>query len=151
MAKKKIDPQDIAAATREHPYSLTQNVCTYNIVYDTALQSPFSPETDPLTFRRVGGQRQFVYADKNHAYHFVRRPPEGMDDMEFCCRPLEFQQQYQGYEIAAGIDGGSLKHLGGADSDLFQDKNGYYWQRGLLLQPADDLDEVREYLRLIKP
>ena len=45
----------------------------------------------------------------------------------------------------------SLKHLGGADSDLFQDKNGYYWQRGLLLQPADDLDEVREYLRLIKP
>ena len=53
MAKKKIDPQDIAAATREHPYSLTQNVCTYNIVYDTALQSPFPPETDPLTFRRV--------------------------------------------------------------------------------------------------
>ena len=56
MAKKKIDPQDIAAATREHPYSLTQNVCTYNIVYDTALQSPFPPEPTRLTFRRVGGQ-----------------------------------------------------------------------------------------------
>ena len=64
MAKKKIDPQDIAAATREHPYSLTQNVCTYNIVYDTALQSPFPPETDPLTFRRIGGQRSLSMLTK---------------------------------------------------------------------------------------
>lgn len=149
MAKKKIDIEAIAMATEDNPYWLMTGVCTFNgLVYEVVFQSYF-PHADPVTFRKVGGWRDGVYADKTHVYQLITRLPENMDMEQFCYQSVEFQNQHRGYEIVEGINGGSLKKIGGVDSDLFQDKNGYYWNR-TKLKPADDLDEVQEYLQLLK-
>lgn len=149
MAKKKIDIKAIASATEANPHWIMPAICTFNgLVYHSIFQSYF-PDADPTSFRQIGGFRDNVYADDTHVYQLVTHLPENMDMTQFCYQSVEFQNQHRGYEIIEGIDGGSLKKIGGVDSDLFKDKNGYYWNRGRL-EPADNLDEVQEYLRLLK-